>query len=229
MEDKLDLNSRRKLHGKNYVESFERAQSSKRLSRIIDRIPKGIDLHVVDLGCGSGMALEFLCDNVSKYVGFDFSEEFIVAANERKKRLHADHASFECGSIIDLCHKYPNAFDVALAMDISEHVYDDEWQEIVTAAYGSLKPGGCLYIHTPNAEFFVEMMKAKGILLRQFPEHIAVRNAEDNRNFVARAGFNNVSVEFLPHYNILRIVHVLSLIPLIGMFFQARILITAIK
>lgn len=229
MENKLDLNSREKLHGKSYVESFERAQSPKRLGRIMDRISQGEDLHVVDLGCGNGMALEFLRGNVARYVGFDFSEEFISAANERKKRLHADYASFECGSIIDLCKKYPSAFDVVLAMDISEHIYDDEWQEIVNSAFSSLKPGGRFYIHTPNADFFIETMKERGILLRQFPEHIAVRNAIENCKFLTRSGFEKVWVEFLPHYNILRFAHALSLVPLIGKFFQARILITAVK
>ena len=84
-------------------------------------------------------------------------------------------------------------------------------------------------LHTPNAEFVVEIMKARNLLLRQFPEHIAVRNAEDNRRFLERAGFVDVSVHFLPHYNILSLVHPMSFIPLIGKYFQARIFIVATK
>lgn len=229
MNNRLDDAQRKSLHGKDYVETFERWQSPARLARLVDLLEIGKDSDVVDFGCGNGMILEQLKDRFASYTGFDFSEEFIAAANRRKTALNVGNTRFECGSIVDLCKSHAGAFDVGLAFDISEHVYDDEWQDMVDAMFASLKPRGRLYLHTPNADFLVEMLKARNLLLRQFPEHIAVRNAKDNCRFFERAGFEHVSVRFLPHYNILRLIHPLPSVPVVGKYFQARIFIAATK
>lgn len=229
MNDRLDTAQRKLLHGKDYVEKFERWQSPGRLRRLIDLLDLDMDFDVADFGCGSGMILEYLRDRVASYTGFDFSEEFIAAANRRKNALKAGNAHFECGSLVDICKRHEGAFDVGLAFDISEHVYDDEWQEMINAMFASLKPRGRLYLHTPNADFLLEIMKARNFLLQQFPEHIAVRDARENSDFFVRAGFENISVRFLPHYNILRLVHPLSFVPVVGRYFKARIFIEATK
>lgn len=229
MDDRLDHAQRKVLHGKDYVAKFERGQSPGRLRRLIDLLDLDMEFDVADFGCGSGMILEYLRDRVASYTGFDFSEEFIAAANRRKNALKAGNAHFECGSLVDICKRYEGAFDVGLAFDISEHVYDDEWQEMINAMFAALKPRGRLYLHTPNADFLLEIMKARHFLLQQFPEHIAVRNAKDNRDFFVRAGFGNISVRFLPHYNILSLIHPLSCVPVVGRYCEARIFIEATK
>ena len=58
---------------------------------------------------------------------------------------------------------------------------------------------------TPNADFFLERMKDKGILVKQFPEHIAVRTPEHNVALLSEAGFRIEHVRLLPHYNILKV------------------------
>jgi 2-polyprenyl-6-hydroxyphenyl methylase/3-demethylubiquinone-9 3-methyltransferase len=72
-------------------------------------------------------------------------------------------------------------------------------------------------------------MKKRDIVLAQFPEHIAVRNAQSNSEFLSRAGFENIEVSFIPHYNIVRLVHPLSWLPVVGRYFRARLFITAQK
>ncbi|MGA9828526.1 MAG: hypothetical protein WBQ57_09360 [Rhodanobacteraceae bacterium] len=71
-------------------------------------------------------------------------------------------------------------------------------------------------------------MKERGVLLKQFPEHVAVRTADQNMEFFRRCGFASVHVDYLPHYNVLRVLHPLSGIPLVGPFFAARLLVTAV-
>jgi len=63
-------------------------------------------------------------------------------------------------------------------MDFSEHVYDEEWREILRGIRSALKPTGRLYLHTPNAEFILEIMKARNLILARQPEHVAVRTAD---------------------------------------------------
>lgn len=217
------------LHGEDYVARFEREQSLERLRRVLAQLPLPSGAAVADFACGNGMLMELLWGRVASYAGVDFSEAFIRVAEERQRSLGAGNVRFACQDIRQFCAENQGRFDVAFAMDFSEHVYDPEWLEILTAIRGSLKPGGCLYLHTPNGDFFVERMKARNFILRQFPEHVAVRNTEANVRLLEQAGFSQVSVRRLAHYNILRLLHGLSALPGVGRYFEARLLITAVR
>jgi len=218
----------KKLHGKEYVESFEKNQSKFRLERLINSLELKPSYDVVDFACGNAMMLPLISNKVSTYTGVDFSEEFIRAAENNKQMLGISNAEFACEDVSKFCSTHRDAFDVAFTMDFSEHVYDDEWIEILKAIRSSLKSGGVLYLHTPNADFFLEKMKAKNILVKQFPEHIAVRSPTENCDLLMKAGFKIRTIELIEHYNILRFLHLFSFIPFIGKWFKARIFIEAI-
>jgi 2-polyprenyl-6-hydroxyphenyl methylase / 3-demethylubiquinone-9 3-methyltransferase len=224
MESQNDL---KQLYGEEYVEAFEH-QNRFRLTRLLKYIHLEKTCSVADFGCGNGMLMEFIAPHVESYIGVDFSEAFIEAANAKRENLLIPNARFECTDIIAFCQRHQHVYDVAFAMDFSEHVYDDEWSQILRSMRSSLKPKGKLYLHTPNAEFFLERMKARGFLVKQFPEHVAVRTPEQNANLLQEAGFQVTRIRFIAHYNaFLRIVHPLSFVPVIGKFFKARILVEA--
>ncbi|MCE9685392.1 methyltransferase domain-containing protein [Shewanella sp. AS16] len=233
MTERLDLRQRQGLHGADYVARYRR-KSPQRLCRLVDLMTvsrrQGLqDADVVDFGCGDAVIIDYIRDKVSTYKGVDFSAEFIQVANQRKAALKACNVDFTCDSITHFGRQHRDCFDIGFSFDLSEHVYDDEWQEIVNSMYSCLRPGGRLYLHTPNADFLLEIMKKHNFLLKQFPEHIAVRNALDNCHFLAEAGFEDINAHVIPHYNIARIVHPLSLLPWVGKYFQARLFITAKK
>lgn len=217
------------LYGEEYVRGFERNQSPERLERLLEHIELRPDFAVADFACGSGLLLEHIAPRVREYLGVDFSEPFIQAANRRKARLRISNAEFVCGDIVDFCRERREYFDTALAMDVSEHVLDREWLRILKGILSALKPGGRLYLHTPNAEFFLEMMKSKNFMVKQFKEHVAVRTPERNAELLRIAGFSQVETLLLPHYNSLKRIHPLSHLPLIGKYFKARILLVAAK
>ena len=216
----------RELHGEEYVAAFE-GQSPRRLGRLMEHVELSPGDRVADFGCGNGMLLELVAGRVASYVGVDFSEPFIGAAEERKERLGLAEARFECAEIGEFCRRHPEAFDVAFAMDFSEHVYDEPWKAILESLRSSLVRGGRLYLHTPNADFFVERLKDRNLLLKQFPEHVAVRTAEHNAALVRSAGLEVTRTLLLPHYNVLRHLHLLSRLPGVGPLFEARILLEA--
>ena len=216
------------FYDEKYVESFELKQSPFRLQRLIKLMTIDKNHIVVDFACGSGMLMEFIAPKVKSYIGVDFSEAFIRAANKKKKRLSIHNAEFVCSDIIEFCAQNPNRFDIGFAMDFSEHVYDKEWLQILKAIKNSIKSNGKLYLHTPNGEFFIEKMKKKNFVLRQFPEHVAVRTPDENAKILQDAGFKVDKMMLIPHYNILRVLHPISYIPLIGRYFKARIFIEAI-
>jgi hypothetical protein len=91
----------------------------------------------------------------------------------------------------------------------------------------SLKTGGRLYLHTPNARFVLERLKSRNLILRQSPEHVAVRDMAGNLEFLRESGFTIAAAHFVRHYNVLRFLHPLRHAPVIGPWFEARIFIEA--
>jgi 2-polyprenyl-6-hydroxyphenyl methylase / 3-demethylubiquinone-9 3-methyltransferase len=216
----------KELHGEEYVERYKR-KSPLRLEKLIKYMTLHNAFSVADFACGNGMLMGLIAPKVKSYIGIDFSEPFIKAANEKKEQLSIKNAEFVCSDINKFCQCHQKTFDVGFAMDFSEHVNDEEWAQILGSIRKSLKPNGKLYLHTPNAEFFVEMIRSTNFILKQFPEHIAVRTPEHNVSILSAAGFKIVHVRLIPHYNILRAIHPLSHIPVFGKYLKARIFIEA--
>lgn len=215
----------RALHGERYAEEFERRNAaSGRLERLVPLLGLRPGDTVLDLGCGSGLAMPLVAPRVRRYLGVDFSEPLIAAA---KRRSPPANAEFFCDEIPRFCGRLGDPVDVALALDLSEHVPDEPWLSILQAVRGALAPHGRLLLHTPDGSFFVERLKARNLLLRQFPEHVAVRTAAANRSLLQRAGFSRIAVAHLPHYNVLRLLHPLARLPVAGRHLRARLLIDA--
>ena len=215
------------LHSGEYVELLSSFPPD-RVARIVDRIDIPPDAHVGDFGCGTGVLLHVLGDRPGRYTGIDFSEDFIAAAKRWATSSNCQNYNFVEAEIVDFCRRHPTNFDVATALDFTEHVATEIAQQILAAIRTSLRPGGRLYLHTPNLDFFIERAKHIG-MLTQFPEHIAVRNASQMRDLLEQSGFDrrHIEIEPIPHYNVLRVLHPLSGIPVVGRFFQARLLVTA--
>ncbi len=228
MSHPLSPDELKSLYGESYVKAFVSKQSRKRLANLITFMPLRSSYCVADYGCGSGMLVPWIAPHVAAYSGVDFSPEFIKTAQQQFPATHFPNASFYCARIQDFCNENLEKFDVAFAMDFSEHVYDDDWKDILVHIRKSLKPTGILYLHTPNADFLIEKMKQYHIILKQFPEHIAIRTPEENFALLNSSGFTTINTRLLPHYLLLlKPLHVFSHIPIIGKYFKARIFIEA--
>lgn len=217
------------LHSGEYVDRFEKGQSTYRLERLLPYINLTPTSIVADFACGNAMLLPLLFDKVASYHGVDFSPEFIAKCKTKMLALGIQNAEFACKDINEFCQEYCETFDASFAMDFLEHVCDDELLRILKSIHSSLKPGGRFYAHTPNARFFLEIAKHHNFLVRQFPEHIAVRDIGETTRLFECAGFEIERIEFLSHYNALRVLHPLSFLPLVGKFFQARLFVVARK
>ncbi len=220
---------RKAMHGDAYVERFEQEQSIRRISRLIPMMDLKGSEEVVDIGCGNALSLTALDGRFGTYAGVDFSKPFIEAAQQRAHSLAIENVEFFCGSAESYAEVNAERFDIALAFDLSEHVYDAEWLQILKAIHKLLKVGGKLFIHTPNLDFFIERLKANNVILKQFPEHVAVRTMAQNVELIQNAGFHIRSTNALPHYNRLSVLHLFSHIPLVGKYFEARLFIEAFR
>ena len=216
----------RELYRDEYVARFP-DEPDRRLVRLAPLFDLPPQARVVDLACGNGLLLDLVHERVAEYVGVDFSSEFVAAAEERAARRGLVKGHFVCSDLEELLLARPGSFDAAFALDFAEHVDDDDFARIFRAARAALRPAAPLYLHTPNVDFVVERLKARGIL-EQFPEHIAVRDAARTTALLGECGFGLIRVRFLSHYNpVLRPLHVLSHLPWIGRDFRARLFIVA--
>ncbi|MDQ3190061.1 MAG: methyltransferase domain-containing protein [Bacteroidota bacterium] len=217
----------RTLYTEDYVSRFEKFEKSQtaRIKGILKHIKFSKEDVVGDFACGNGILSRLIHQRVSACFGVDFSKEFIEIARESSKNRGISNVSFIEADIIAYSKDNTDFFDKICTLDFSEHIYDAEFISIYSAIYTALKKDGQLYLHTPNGDFIVEILKDLGIM-EQFPEHIAVRNSQDYIKLLTGIGFRNMEVKFIPHYNILKYLHFFSLLPFIGKFFKARILIS---
>jgi len=221
----------RELHGiydQQYVDGYD-PDAVQRIRRMLPLFALSGHEVVGDFGCGNGVLLELISPRVREYVGLDFSEAFVRAAERRRDARGIPNGTFHCVDIAAFCADHPNWFDAGFALDFSEHLYDDQFLHIFRAIHGALKPGALLYLHTPNAEYFMERIKELG-LLRQVEGHVGVRDARSHLALLAQCGFTNVDVRYLAHYLYLpAALHRLGALPLVGRSFRARLFLTCRK
>ena len=218
----------RAIYDQSYVDQYD-PHAVQRMQRMLPFFDLSGDDVVADFGCGNGVLLELVSPRVRDYAGVDFSEEFVRAAERRRDALGIRNGTFHCADIVSFCAERPNRFDAAFALDFSEHIYDDQFLLVFRAIYGSLKPGATLYLHTPNAEYFMERLKERGILT-QVEGHVGVRDAGRHETLLAQCGFRDVRVRYLAHYLYwASLLHGLGYPPLVGRLFRARLFLTCRK
>lgn len=209
-----------KFYTEDYINKFK-TQSIFKISRLVKYFDLDKSDIVADFACGDGKLAKLINSKVKEYHGIDFSQEFINEAENAHKK--EPNVFFHCDDIINFSKNNPNKFNKAFSLDFTEHIYDEDFKKIFGAIKKSLRNKGKLYIHTPNGNYFIEILKKIGIL-KQFPEHVAVRNANQNLKILKEIGFSNIEVKYLPHYNkLLEKLHFLSYIPFFGKFFKARL------
>lgn len=213
------------LHSGNYAKVLASVPEN-RLDAILPLLELNDNYRLVDFACGNGLLAELIADKIASYEGVDFSSDLVNEANVRKTKGGMTNAMFHCMDIVSFCNQSSSKYDIVTAFDFSEHIYDDDFIKIFTCAYEILKQGGNLYIYTPNLNFFWEKMKYLG-LANQFPQHIAVRNYVQHIQLLQICGFHLENIELFrpPHFNIFRHSHPLRRLPIIGRYFEAKLLI----
>ena len=215
----------RAIYDQQYVDQYD-PHAVGRMRRMLPFIELSGDDVVADFACGNGVLLEILSPLGRQYVGGDFSDAFVHAAERRRDERHITNGTFHCADIVAFCAEHPQAFDAGFALDFSEHIYDDQFLRIFRAIHGALKPGARLHLHTPNREYFMEHLRAWGVF-RQIDGHVGVRDAKSHQRLLSACGFTDVEVRYLPHYLYpASAFHFLGAVPAVGRYFQARLFIT---
>lgn len=180
---------------------------------------------LVDFGCGSGSLLDAVHDKVAHYTGVDFSPDFIDYARRRVANAGIRNATFVCEQIVRFCESHPEAFDLAVSVDVAGYLDDAEFVRIHRAIRGCLRPNGRLCVYMANGAYFLERLKRKKLAPANAAPYLTVRRSTEYVNLLRSAGFGDVRVSFTPHYNVLRFLHPLAALPVVGRAFEAKVLL----
>lgn len=142
---------------------------------------------IVDMGCGTGNALDYLPKSV-QYVGFDLSKEYIRVAQNRIDQ----NAQFLVGTASDFIKEPPHFMmgaDVVLCNGLLHHLGDDEALEVLRLAKKIMKPSGRLFC--VEATFLIRQTRlSKWIVSKD--RGMNVRSEQEWKNLVHQI-FNSFS------------------------------------
>jgi 2-polyprenyl-6-hydroxyphenyl methylase/3-demethylubiquinone-9 3-methyltransferase len=144
---------------------------------------KGIK--VLDIGCGGGLACEFLAKRGANVSGIDLSLNSIKAAQEHAKKNYLQ-IDYKCGVAENLPYE-DNTFDVVVCFDVLEHVED--WEKVISEIYRVLNKKGIFLFDTINKTFkskFIMIWLLEDIL-KQIP-----RGLHDWNKFIPPQALINV-------------------------------------
>ena len=187
------------------------------------------EMTVLDLGSALGDVCFLLAPRVKEAIGVDASPRAIELAEKRRRERGLANVRFVAGDVAELSALPAASVDVAGAFDLLEHVDDDTVRRMLRSLPRVLKPSGVFVAYTPNREHYVERLKARNLVLKQFPEHIAVRRPREIRRLLESEGWRVRSLQYsTAPFPVLRwLERGLSRLPVVGTLFRYRILLRA--
>ncbi len=188
------------------------------LDAILPLIPEGIErlqagVYVLDVGCGSGRSIIRMAEAFpnSRFVGYDFSEEAITAAQAEAETRGVKNVRFKVKDVANL--NEPGHYDIITAFDA---IHDQaQPRKVLKGVAESLRPGGTFLMQDirssshvdknldhPVAPYLytISCMHCMSVSLAAGGEGLgAMWGEEKARQLLNEAGFTNVELKQLPH------------------------------
>jgi SAM-dependent methyltransferase len=134
---------------------------------------------LLDVGCGDGTYLDLIEGVGWRGVGIDFDGQAIAAARSRGLTVHeGDIAHFDGQS---------DVFDVITLSHVIEHVPDPN--NLLASCYRLLRPGGQIWIETPNINSFGSARFGANWRGLEAPRHLVLFEPSSLRLAVEGVGF----------------------------------------
>jgi ubiquinone/menaquinone biosynthesis C-methylase UbiE len=139
-----------KWHTKVFESDPEHAdESSPWYQIVLEFLPPVEGKKILEIACGRGGFSRLLGSRGAMVCGADFSTSAVAIAKERliRHRSLADHVAYEQADAQNMPFE-ENSFDMVISCETIEHLPDP--QAAVREMYRVCRPGGFLYLTTPN-------------------------------------------------------------------------------
>lgn len=194
---------------------------------VLRLVAPGADDIVVELGSARGDIPFLLAQHCRRVIGVDAAAEAIAMAEAERRSRDVPNVQWLQADVADLSALETGSADAVAAIDLEEHIDDPTLQAMLTDCRRILKPEGRLGIYTPDRLHYVERLKANGLVLKQFPQHIAMRPVADYLRLLRAGGFEIDLVDYSvsAFLGIRWVERLMAPLPLVGPLFRYRILL----
>jgi len=149
--------------------------------------------HVLDYGCGPGNLLEKLLQCDRKVAGLDFSPVTKEMVVQRFRDNNNFTGAFEPKDL----KSRAETFDAVIIIEVIEHLYDNQLDELLDNVQTLLRPGGVAIFTTPNEEVLEDSYILCPVSRQLFHRWQHVRNwsSESVGSYLTSHGFQ-IEVSF---------------------------------
>lgn len=103
------------------------------------------DMHLLEIGCGTGSTAIRHAPLVSHIRAVDVSEKMLSIGHDRAAKAKVSNITFECNTV-DATEMKHETYDMVLALSLL-HLLENR-QETISRVYNTLKPGGLFVTST---------------------------------------------------------------------------------
>src|SRR3977135_311121 len=111
------------IYDQSYVDEYD-PHAVARMRRMLPFFDLSGDEVVADFACGNGVLLELISPRVREYIGVDFSEAFVRAAERRRDAGGIRNGTFHNADTVSFCAARPHRFAAGVATAFSEYADD---------------------------------------------------------------------------------------------------------
>lgn len=151
--------------------------------RHLPKISKKMKL--LDLGCGNGAFLFHTSNAGWDVVGADFDSKAVAVASEKGLDVRLGG--------VENFDPSADQFDVITLSHVIEHVCDP--LEVLKACYALLKPGGFLWIETPNIDAEGHSLFGSSWRGLEPPRHLVLFSSKSLCGILKKTGFVDIEVQ----------------------------------
>ena len=165
-------------------------------------LPKDENAEILDLGCGTGLELEFYfpLNPAAKITGIDLSKGML---NAMREKFPYKNISLICGSYFDVPFG-ENAFDAAVSVESLHHFTAEEKIPLYKKLHKALKKGGYFILtdylckteeeEKLYREAYLGLKKEQGISDNEFYHYDTPLTFEHEIEVLKKAGFSSVKI-----------------------------------
>lgn len=140
---------------------------------------------LLDVGCGEGWILERAKARGWQVCGTEFSPRAVALCRGKGIKMYAGELQVEQMEEKD--------FDVLISTETLEHIYNP--REEVRKFYQLLRPGGLLYITTPNFNSYLRYLFGSNYSVIEYPEHLAYYTPKTLHRLLQESGFRKKKLQ----------------------------------